>query len=336
MSAEFEKYKALKIKQLTNIYNINVNNLNIYYNNALNNIKRSKNTNANKNKLIQNLNNEITLKFQMLKKQYDNDILKINNLAMPEIKNIKNNSALLIGINYFKTNYELFGCINDANAICSLISDYNFNKINILTDNVKILEKIPNRNNIIREFKNLLIDSQAGDVLLLFYSGHGSYILDKNNNEKTGKDQMIIPCDFNSIVDDEFKSIIQTNLKKDVTLIALFDCCHSGTVLDLKYQYMDSLEKNNYTENANETETIGNVIMISGCNDIQTSSDSFFNNKNQGAMTWAFLQAFKSEKDITWRKLLIKMRDLLQKSNFSQIPQLSSGSFLNIDSPVFI
>ena len=333
MSVEFEKYKALKIKQITNIYNINVSNLTIYYNNALNNIKRSKNTNANKNKLIQNLNNEVNTKHNLLKTQLNKDILNINNLVMPEIKNIKNNSALLIGINYFGTDNELYGCINDTNSIKSLISNYNFQKISILTDNI---EKKPTRNNILAEFKNLLINSQSGDVLLLFYSGHGSYILDKNNNEKTGKDQLIVPCDLNGIIDDELKNIIQLNLKKDVTLIALFDCCHSGSILDLKYQYMDSLENNNFTENINESETNGNVIMISGCSDIQTSSDAFLNNKNQGAMTWAFLEAFKSEKNITWRNLLIKMRDSLKKSNFSQLPQLTSGSFLNIDSPVFI
>ena len=252
---------------------------------------------------------------------------------MPEIKNIKNNSALLIGINYTGTDNELYGCINDTSSINSLISSYNFQKICILTDNT---EKKANRANILTEFKNLLSSSQSGDVLLLFYSGHGSYILDKNNNEKTGNDQLIVPCDLNEILDDELKSIIQTNLKKDVTLIALFDCCHSGSILDLKYQYMDSLDKNNFTENINETETIGNVIMISGCNDLQTSSDSYINNKNQGAMTWAFLEAFKSEKNITWRNLLIKMRDLLKKSNFTQLPQLTTGSFLNIDSPVFI
>lgn len=333
MSAEFNEYKALKIKNLNNIFNLNVKNLNIYYNNTLNSIKRSKNTNANKNKLIQNLNNEVNNKYQLLTIQLNKDILNINNLVIPEIKNIKNNSALLIGINYFGTNNELYGCINDTNSINSLISNYNFQKISILTDNI---EKKPTRNNILTEFKNLLINSQSGDVLLLFYSGHGSYILDKNNNEKTGNDQLIVPCDLNGILDDELKSIIQTNLKKDVTLIALFDCCHSGSILDLKYQYMDSLDKNNFTENVNETETNGNVIMISGCNDVQTSSDAYINNKNQGAMTWAFLEAFKSEKNITWRNLLIKMRDLLKKSKFSQLPQLTTGSFLNIDSPVFI
>ena len=54
---------------------------------------------------------------------------------MPEIKNIKNNSALLIGINYFGTDNELYGCINDTISINSLISNYNFQKICVLTDN---------------------------------------------------------------------------------------------------------------------------------------------------------------------------------------------------------
>jgi len=333
MSAVFNQFKALKIKNVTIIYNINVRNLNIYYNNALNNINRSRNTNMNKNKLIQTLVNEVNNKHKLLKIQFNNDISYINNLVMPEIKIKINNSALLIGINYTGTDNELFGCINDTNSINSLISKYNFRKICILTDNT---EKKADRNNILSEFKNLLTNSKSGDVLLLFYSGHGSYILDKNNNEATGNDQLIVPCDLNEIIDDELNNIIQLNLKKDVTLIALFDCCHSGSILDLKYQYMDSLDNNNFTENINESETTGNVIMISGCSDVQTSSDATINNKNQGAMTWAFLEAFKSEKNITWRNLLIKMRDLLQKSNFSQKPQLSSGSFFNIDSPVFI
>jgi hypothetical protein len=333
MSTTFSDFKALKIQNLNNNYNFSVNTLTQNYNNTLNNIKRSRNTNANKNKLIKNLINDINNKYNLLKTQLKNDISYINNLVMPEIKNKNNNSALLIGINYTGTDNELYGCINDTNSINSFISNYNFKKISILTDNTV---KKPNHNNILDEFKNLLINSQLGDVLLFFYSGHGSYISDKNNNEKTGTDQVIIPCDLNEIVDDELKSIIQTNLKKDVTLIALFDCCHSGSILDLKYQYMDSLDKNNFTENINESETTGNVIMISGCNDLQTSADATINNTNQGAMTWAFLEAFKSQKNITWRQLLISMRDLLQKSNFNQTPQLTSGSFFNIDTPVFI
>ena len=210
MSAAFNEFKALKIKTLTNIFNYNVNILTNYYNNALNNINRSRNTNVNKNKLIQTLVNDVNNKYKLLKIQFNNDISYINNLVMSEIKNKINNSALLIGINYTGTDNELYGCINDTNSINELISNYNFQKICVLTDNT---EKKANRNNILSEFKNLLTNSKSGDVLLLFYSGHGSYILDKNNNEATGKDQLIVPCDLNGILDDELKNIIQLNLK---------------------------------------------------------------------------------------------------------------------------
>ena len=135
MSATFNEFKSLKIKNLTNIFKYNVSNLTKYYNNALNNTKRSRNTNATKNRLIKTLSNDVNNKYQLLKTQLNKDVLSINNLVMPEIKNIKNNSALLIGINYFGTDNELYGCINDTISINSLISNYNFQKICVLTDN---------------------------------------------------------------------------------------------------------------------------------------------------------------------------------------------------------
>ena len=186
------------------------------------------------------------------------------------------------------------------------------------------------------EFKNLLINSQAGDLLFFLYSGHGSYALDKNSDEQDGYDELIVSSDLKGITDDELKTIIQQNLKNDVTLFAMFDSCFSGTMLDLRYQYMDSLNYDNYTENSKEAITIGNVFMISGCTDEQTSADAVFNNKANGAMTWCLLESLKQKPNETWRELVKNMRDLLKTSQFDQIPQFSSGSFVNIDSPVFI
>ena len=114
MSAAFNEFKALKIKNVTNIFNYNINILTNYYNNALNNINRSRNTNVNKNKLIQTLVNDVNNKYKLLKIQFNNDISYINNLVMSEIKNKINNSALLIGINYTGTDNELYGCINEV------------------------------------------------------------------------------------------------------------------------------------------------------------------------------------------------------------------------------
>jgi hypothetical protein len=153
---------------------------------------------------------------------------------------------------------------------------------------------------------------------------------------------MLFCSDFQRILDDELKTIIQTNLKENVTLFALFDCCFSGTILDLKYQYLDSLNYDNYTENSKQLETKGNVIMISGCNDNQTSADAVFNNIPNGAMTWSLLQSLEQNKNktpseqLSWRELVKSMRDLLKKSSFEQIPQLSSGQFADIDTKIFV
>jgi hypothetical protein len=175
---------------------------------------------------------------------------------------------------------------------------------------------------------------QSGDTLFFLFSGHGGNTIDRNSEELDGLDEVIYPLDLNYIVDDELKAMIQTHLKKDVTLFALFDSCHSGTMMDLKYQYLNSDKSNNNTENNKNLETLGNVIMISGCMDSQKSVDASINLSHQGAMTWSFLDAIKSNPNITWNDLILKMRKTLSKSLFSQTPQLSSGKPLDLNSKI--
>jgi len=329
MSQSFHDFKEIKIRNITDVYNKNLNSLSVYYNYI---IRIFANNRRLRNKVYIVIN-EYQNKINIIKNKYNNDINIIKNMAEPASNNINNlnKNALLIGINYINTNNQLYGCINDVNNINDLLNKYNFKSIKMMTDNSELK---PTRTNILNEITNMLINSIAGDTLFLFYSGHGSYTIDVNSNETTGYDQMIVPIDLQPIVDDELKSIINKYLKKGVLLVALFDSCFSGSVLDLKYQWMDSLDSNNLTENLNENETNGNVIMISGCSDVQTSADAIINNQNQGAMTWSFLQSFKE--NITWRELLKNMRELLKNSEYSQIPQLTSGSFFNIDSKVFL
>ena len=331
---ELYQYIGFRINDLNNNYKINCMNRVQYYNNVINSLMRSKIINKTKqyNILVSNYNTDLN----NLTKKLNGDIAFIKSYKPAQIKMEKSKKALLIGINYTGTANQLDGCINDVDSIVERISKNGFNTINKLTD---LTLKKPVRENILNECKNLLINSQSGDLLLLFYSGHGSYILDKNGDEADGYDEMIVSSDLQGITDDELKSLIQTYLKKDVTLVAIFDSCFSGSVLDLKYQYLDSLNYDKYTENAKNNETLGNVFMISGCNDEQTSADANINNKFNGAMTWSLLETLKTKNNnnnISWRDLLKGMRDLLKTSKFSQIPQLSSGCFIDIDSKVFI
>jgi uncharacterized caspase-like protein len=227
--------------------------------------------------------------------------------------------ALLIGINYINTENELSGCINDAENIANRL--VGFKSITTLTDYTTIK---PTRANIIREFVKLLAGAVSGDCLLFTFSGHGSQSTDRNGEELDGKDELMFAIDEKHISDDELNLIIKQYLKPGVTLFALMDCCHSGTVMDLKYNYLD------YLENRKNFETGGNVIMISGCKDEQTSADAYINGQSQGAMTWAFLGNLQPE--ITWRKLVENMRFSLKESGYMQIPKISSGRFINMDS----
>jgi len=333
MSKELAIYKKYRIAEVQNIFNINVARL---YNTLVTNVKNVQNlfqTLRIKQININNLINQYNTNVDILTTELNKIIKKIQNFIPKQISTNKTKKALLIGINYTGTKDELKGCINDANSIKERISNKGFNNIILLTD---LTSKKATKANILEEFKNLLANSQEGDLLFFLYSGHGTYLIDKNNDETTGYDQCIVPCDLNIIVDDELKTLIQTYLKTNVTLFAMFDSCFSGTVFDLKYQYMDSLNYDNYSENTKELETNGNVFMISGCTDYQTSADAFINNKANGAMTWSFLEALKQNPNCSWRELVKKMRDLLKTSQISQIPQFSSGTFENIDEQVFI
>mmetsp|Transcript_21031 Transcript_21031/g.26614 ORF Transcript_21031/g.26614 Transcript_21031/m.26614 type:complete len:255 (-) Transcript_21031:41-805(-) len=69
------------------------------------------------------------------------------------------------------------------------------------------------------------------------------------------------------------------------------------------------------------------VMMIAGCRDDQTSSDTTFQGEATGAMSYAFSKVLNLHPNQTWRTLIKEMRDLLHKGDkeFEQMPQLSMG-----------
>lgn len=242
--------------------------------------------------------------------------------------------ALLIGINYLNTPYELSGCINDAaNLSNKLAFTYGFKNIYLMTDNTTIK---PTRNNIYNNIKAMFQQARRGDTLFLSYSGHGSYVLDRNGDEtRDRRDEVLIGSDLQSLVDDDLKNLIRTFLPPTVTLIMLCDSCFSESILDLKYQYLDTQYNTDLTVNAGQTATMGTVICISGCQDDQTSADAYINRTFQGALTWAFLTQLSATPRPTWKALLLGMRTLLKNRGFTQVPQLSTGQPMDISHTLF-
>lgn len=151
--------------------------------------------------------------------------------------------ALIIGINYIGSKNQLRGCINDAHNIFNFLTNgygYSSDDIVILTDDQNDLVRVPTRANMIRAMQWLVKDAQPNDSLFLHYSGHGGQTEDLDGDEEDGMDDVIYPVDFETqgpIIDDEMHYIMVKPLQQGVRLTALFDSCHSGTVLDLPYTY---------------------------------------------------------------------------------------------------
>jgi len=289
-------------------------------------INRYRISTANKLSLIRDVTNKYNNNVRQLTAEYNNK--KAVLLQKPSKK------ALLVGINYRNTPYELYGCINDTKNIQTLLRDkFDYKNFNLLTDDSA---SKPTKRNIVNELTNLLVNSKAGDNLFFLFSGHGSYMVDKNGDELDGRDELIFPIDGSNntyMTDDEIRKIIDNNLKPDTNLFMIFDSCFSGTICDLKYNY---LVDGKLVDNSRVELTKSNVFVISGCADNDVSMDAVvsYNNQNinAGALTFTFLETIRVMGiNISLKTLIENMRNLLETNGFQQIPQLSSGRLCDID-----
>lgn len=152
--------------------------------------------------------------------------------------------AVLIGINYIGQNGELRGCHNDVyNMMKYLQEKQGFSKddIVVLMDDGK--HTSPTKRSILDAFQRLARQSSSGDAVFVHYSGHGGRIKDQGSDEADGYDETLIPLDFaqaGQIRDDDVLRVLVSPMPAGVTLTCLFDSCHSGTVLDLPYQFTAS------------------------------------------------------------------------------------------------
>lgn len=149
--------------------------------------------------------------------------------------------ALLIGINYVGQSGELSGCHNDVLNMVEYLKDvhgFEDESITLLMDDGE--NTAPTKKNIANAYRKLTRDAEAGDCVYLHYSGHGVRVTDRDGDEEDGKDECLVPVDFQTkgiISDDALVKILVKPLKAGVFVTSLMDCCHSGTILDLPYSF---------------------------------------------------------------------------------------------------
>lgn len=247
--------------------------------------------------------------------------------------------AVLFGINYFRTpSARLNGCVNDVQNMSAFLKGELGIPCDVYTD-----DSTPDDTTgmgMLRRLYEAAVASWRDDLDLVWihYSGHGTSIRDTSGDELDGKDECLVPSDFKTggLIKDDAINALCSQFNPKTRVICVFDCCHSGTIGDVKYSW----------EGPNKV-SIENilcaascrVITISGCLDTQVSMDAYNidnSKKFAGAMTTCLLAVLR---DPAKRGDVFKIIDELQKrlkdGGFEQVPKVCSSHNLAKD-PTFI
>lgn len=240
--------------------------------------------------------------------------------------------ALLIGIDYLENEkLRLFGCLNDIIAIGNMlidVFDYDKENITMVRDDSRNKSKMPTKENILREL-NKIVDNNQDDEIWIHFSGHGTYRIDNNRDEKDFYDEVIIPIDYRRsgvIRDEEMLDIIK---KSKCKTVITYDCCNSGSICDLPWRY-EFINNNfyKYKENNNRLDN-PNIIMLTSCRDNQLAVDGYSddNRINFGGLTQALLECLRfNHYNVKFFKLLKDISIYMKVNNREQVTTLSSSS----------
>jgi hypothetical protein len=140
--------------------------------------------------------------------------------------------ALLVGVDQYENPRipPLQGCVNDVALVRSVL------KRVCALDNHDIRVVVNQRAtqaNILHRLRTMVDGAEPGDLLVLYFSGHGSQIRDRDGDELIDLlDEVICPYDMDwdrrtYIIDDDL-DVIFSDLPEGVLVEAFLDCCFWG------------------------------------------------------------------------------------------------------------
>jgi hypothetical protein len=142
--------------------------------------------------------------------------------------------AFLVGINnYANPKCALKGCIPDIDSLSSLlINSFGFSSGDIS----RLVDAGAKKPDIVTGLSNLLSGAAAGDTLVFAFSGHGCLKpATAPGTQPNDMSNAIVPYEstYASLLTDEelFNVITSVVTTPAIKFTAIYDCCHSGTMV---------------------------------------------------------------------------------------------------------
>lgn len=262
------------------------------------------------------------------------------------------NRALLVGINKYPSS-PLRGCVNDVEDMAKFLVDqcgFSMSDIRLLVDDRATTTAIRER------LGWLLTGVQKGDRIVFHYSGHGAQMPTRSpSGEVDGLDEVICPVDFDwsdthVIRDKDFNQIFSA-IPSEVEFVWISDSCHSGDLwknfpaqnervktlippadINWRLHTFRAKEILNFPPSPPLTMVKAaanlNLAIISGCESGQTSADTSFGDRSNGALTYFLIRELQSANGLQeiLSDLVSKTKAALNSSGFEQRPQLEGNA----------
>ncbi len=246
--------------------------------------------------------------------------------------------ALCIGINdYPGTQNDLSGCVNDATDWAAELTARGFTA-------QTLLNAAATKAAMIAAIGGMIDAAVKGDSLIFTYSGHGTWVPDKDGDEPDGRDEALCPYDLASkgaLLDDEIHALF-TRRAAGVRIVLISDSCHSGSVtrgseedLDpgvprVRFMPLEAWMPKDQLPAARLSVTpvrggftrSGGDVLLAGCQDTEYSYDTRFNGRPNGAFTFYALKALREGKPTTYENWFAKIRAYLPSTRLPQSPQI--------------
>jgi hypothetical protein len=239
-----------------------------------------------------------------------------------------------VGNNYPGTDAQLQGCVNDAVDWSELLVSQGYEVT---------MRHEATLGDTIGCLMELVAKAKWGDRIVFTYSGHGTWVPDRDGDEADGRDEAMVMADYRQggLLMDDTVQLIFGDLRAGVGGLILSDSCHSGTVSRFLGDAATPKERPRFYPPSNIitglTEERAKILeqrpastpratasLISGCGDLEYSYDAVFNNRPNGAFTRAAIDTYKP--GVSLGRWFTAIREELPSDWYPQTPQLTAAS----------
>ncbi len=264
--------------------------------------------------------------------------------------------ALLVGIdNYPDPNHHLQGCVNDITAVEDYLNE-RFDKKEYQLHLQTLRDEQAIREAVINGFRNHLRQAAQDDVVLFYYSGHGSQEQAPKefwHLEPDHLDETLVCYDSRTengwdLADKELAKLIAEVAENEPHITIILDCCHSGSGTKdpmqetkerrfpadkrkrplgsfiFKLEDLDKLSDTSRDPEKHPTGwklPTGRHVLLAACRDHETAKE--YPGKQRGYFSYYLMDTLsKTKGKLTYRDLFARTNAIVRSENIEQSPQL--------------